>query len=126
MSKYEEYIMGILLKENIKFQREKTFYDLKKGRFRFDFYISNYKGKIYILEIDGQQHFERVARFQKTKSDFLKQQEHDRIKNSYCLANNLNLYRIPYWEIEKIKTFEDMVKDKFKVKSKWHNDNIRR
>lgn len=126
MSKNEEYIMNILLKENIHFEREKSFQDLKKGKYRFDFYIPNLNGLQYIIEIDGEQHFQKVEKFQKTKTDFLKQQEHDRIKDSYCLANNIFLYRIPYWELKNIHTFKDILNNRFKVKNKWHNDNIRR
>ena len=55
---------------------------------------------------------------------FLKQQENDRRKNSYCLANNISLYRIPYWDLNKIKTFNDILNKKYLVKSKWHNDNL--
>ena len=123
MSKNEEYILNILLKENIKFIREKTFSDLRKGKYRFDFYLPKYN---MCLEIDGEQHFKQVSKFQKTKSDFLKQQERDRRKNSYCLANNIPLYRVPYWEIENINCFKQIIKKEFLVKNKWHNDNLRR
>lgn len=126
MSKNEEYIMKILLKENIKFEREKTFEDLKKGKYRFDFYLSDIAGAPCILEVDGEAHFQKIKHFHKTNSDFLKYQEHDRRKNSYCLANNIPLYRIPYWEIKNIHTLKDILKDEFRVKSKWYNDNIRR
>lgn len=121
MSNYEEYIMKILVKENITFQREKSFSDLKKGKYRYDFYLPKYN---ICIECDGEQHFHQVKCFQKSKSDFLKQQEHDRQKNSFCLANNIPLYRIPYWEIKNIKNFQDILNNSFKVKSKWHNDNL--
>ena len=52
----------------------------------------------------------------------MKGQEHDRRKNSYCLANNSPLYRIPYWEIKNLKNPSDIFIDKFLVKSRWHND----
>ena len=121
MSNYEEYIMKILVKENISFQREKSFSDLKKGKYRYDFYLLKHN---ICIECDGEQHFHQVKCFQKSKSDFLKQQEHDRQKNSFCLANNIPLYRIPYWEIKNIKNFQDILNNSFKVKSKWHNDNL--
>ena len=121
MSKNEEYILNILLKENIKFIREKTFSDLRKGKYRFDFYLLKYN---ICLEIDGEQHFKQISKFQKTRTDFLKQQENDRRKNSDCLANNISLYRIPYWDLNKIKTFNDILNKKYLVKSKWHNDNL--
>ena len=39
MSSYEEKIIAILKRGKIKFQREKTFSDLRKGKYRFDFFI---------------------------------------------------------------------------------------
>lgn len=115
MSDYEEHIVKILLKEKIDFLREKTFRDLKGGLLRFDFYI---KEKNIILEVDGEYHFKPI----RGRAAFLKQTGYDRRKNSYCLANNILLYRIPYWEIKTIKSFQDMIKEDFKVKTKWHND----
>ena len=40
---YEEQIAKILRKEKINFEMEKTFSDLRGGRYRYDFYIKNYK-----------------------------------------------------------------------------------
>ena len=54
MSNYESYIISILKKERVPFVREKTFKDLRGGKFRFDFYISNYQGKEIIIEMDGE------------------------------------------------------------------------
>lgn len=123
MSKNEEKIVKILLQEKISFIREKTFQDLKNGKFRFDFYLPK---ENIIIEIDGEQHFKQIKKFQKTRQDFLKQQERDRRKNSYCLANNIPLYRVPYWEVENINCFKQLIKKDFLVKNKWHNDNLRR
>lgn len=120
MSKYEETIIKILKQEKISFQREKTFNDLKHGLFRFDFYVLNLHGAPVIVEVDGEQHFKPIY----GRQAFLKGQEHDRRKNSYCLANNIPLYRIPYWEIKKLQTSNDIFSDKFLVKSRWHNDKL--
>ena len=122
MSKGEDKIICLLCVANIKFEREKTFTDLRGGKFRYDFYLPLYN---ILIEVDGEQHFKQVKVFQKTRSDFLKSQERDRRKNSYCLANKISLYRIPYWEIDNIKTLEDIFKEKFLVRSKWHNDNLK-
>lgn len=118
MSKYEEKIIAILKSERISFQREKTFQDLKHGLFRFDFYISDYQGEKFLVEVDGEQHFKPIY----GRQAFLKGQEHDRRKNSYCLANNISLYRIPYWEIKNIKNVQDILNPKFLVKTRWHSD----
>lgn len=118
MSKYENYIDDLLKKSDITFVKEKSFPDLRKGLYRYDFYIENYKGKQTIIEIDGQFHFQKII----SRAALLKQQEHDRQKNSYCLAHDIKLYRIPYWEVYQLKKIEDLFQDKFLVKSKWHND----
>ena len=67
-----------------------------------------------------------IVYFHKSRQDFLKAQERDRKKNSYALSHNIPLYRIPYFEIENINTFQDILQDKFLVKDKWHCDNIAR
>ena len=121
MSSYEKQIEKILQKEKIIYIKEKTFSDLKHGILRFDFYLPD---KNCIIEVDGQQHFHQVKKFQRTRRDFLKQQEHDRIKNSYCLANGIHLYRIPYWEFGSIINTSDIFKDKFHVTTRWHNDHL--
>ena len=54
MSKYEDSIISILKKDQIKFIREKTFSDLKHGLFRFDLYILNLNGAPAIVEVDGE------------------------------------------------------------------------
>lgn len=121
-SSYEEKIIQILKQSGINFQREKTFSDLKRGSFRYDFYLPALN---ICIEVDGEQHFKQVNRFQKTRTDFLKQKEHDRIKNSYCLAHNIPLYRIPYWEINSISCVKDLFKKQYRVVSKWHTDYIK-
>lgn len=121
MSKYEDSVISILKKGRIKFVREKTFSDLKHGLFRFDLYILDLDGAPAIIEVDGEQHFKPVY----GRQAFLKGQEHDRRKNSYCLANNIPLYRIPYWEIKNLKTVQDIFRDEFLVRTRWHNDQLK-
>lgn len=116
-SSYEEKIIKILLKGRISFVREKTFSDLKHGLFRFDFYIPSKK---IIIEMDGQYHWLPIH----GRAALLKQQEHDRIKNSWCLTHDMTLYRIPYWKLNEIETFQDICRQDFLVQSKWHNDDL--
>lgn len=123
MSKGEKIILQILQKANLPFTREKTFSDLKMGLLRFDFYII-YNNSPIIIEYDGEQHFKYNKKFFKTNSDWLKYKENDRRKNSYCLANNIKCYRIPFWEISHLSSFSDLINEKFLVISKWHNDNL--
>lgn len=121
MSKYENKVMELFKSAKLSFYREKTFKDLKRGLFRFDFYLPNYYGKSVIVEVDGEQHFKPIY----GRQAFLKGQEHDRQKNSYCLANNIPIYRIPYWKIATLESIKDIFIEEFLVKSRWHNDNLR-
>lgn len=126
MSKYEQLIAKILTKNKIKFQQEKSFNDLKNGILKFDFYLPNFNGAPVIIEVDGQQHFKIVKAFQQNQLSLNKQQGYDRRKNSYCLANNIKLYRLPYWDFDnnKIKNLSDIFLEKNLVKSKWHNTDL--
>lgn len=104
-----------------------VFEDLKShrgGRLYFD-YCLTYKGKIVcLIEYDGEQHFSHIKRFHARRSDFLSAQERDRIKNSYCLAHKIRLYRIPYWAINDIVHYQDLFQDQFLVRSPYHNDTV--
>ena len=105
MSSFELKVARILTKNNINFIREKTFYDLKKGLLRFDFFLP--KERI-LIECDGEQHFTQVKFFQRKRKDFTQAQERDRIKNAYCLAHQIPLFRIPYYDESKIKNLSDL------------------
>lgn len=35
--------------------------------------------------------------------------EHDKEKNEFCIQNNIPLYRIPYWDFNKLETIEDII-----------------
>lgn len=121
MSNLELHILKILTKEKIPLEREKTFSDLRKNKYRYDFFLPKHN---ILLEINGAQHYENISFFYKNRIEFKKAQERDRRKISYALANDIPLYIIPYWEIENIKNFNDIVQKKFLAKSKYHNDNI--
>ena len=122
MSKYEDRIVQLLKKDKIKFEREKTLADFRGGRYRFDFFIPS---RDVFIEVDGEQHFRQVKRFQHTYSDFLKTREHDRIKNAWCLAHCIELYRIPFWEVNKLNSASEIFQKKFLVTTKWWNDNLK-
>ena len=122
-SKGEVRIEQILRKEHIRFEREKTFKDLRGGLYRFDFYLTDLG---VILEYQGMQHYEYVKLFHKKRSDFTKAQGRDRRKISYCLAHKIPLYCIPFWELENLNTLNDLLKDEFLARDKFHNDNVYR
>lgn len=119
-SKGEAYIMSILNKENVPFEREKCFTDLRHKRafLRYDFYLPVQN---VMIEYDGEFHYSQIRG---GRNEFLHYKENDRIKNSYCLAHNIPLYRIPYWELKNIAQVSDLFQDRFLVKSKWHSDYL--
>lgn len=121
MSKGEARIIQLFKQDNIRFEREKCFQNLRRGRLRFDFYLPR---KHVLVEYDGEQHFHFVDKFYKQQTDFLKAKERDRLKNSYSLARGIPLYRIPYWKLSSLNTSEDIFKDEYLVKTRWHNDRL--
>lgn len=122
MTKGEEKIFKILKQNKISFEQEKSFYDLHKGLFRFDFYLPKEK---VIIEYDGEQHFHFIKYFHKNREDFLRGQENDRRKNAYCLAKQIPLYRVPYWELDNVNILNDIFQDKYLVNTKWWNDFLK-
>ena len=118
MSKLETKVALLLKEANIKYIREKTYDDLRLGKFRYDFYLPI---ENTIIEVNGQQHYYEVWG---GRAGLLKQQENDRRKISYALANKIKMYSIPYWEIDKLKTAQDLFQDKFLAKDKWFNDKV--
>lgn len=122
MSKGEEKIISLLKKGGYKFEREKSFKDLKRGTYRFDFYVYCGRAKKCIIEFQGQQHYVYVSKFYRSRADFEKAKERDRRKISYCLAHDIPIYIIPYWELDNLKTAEDLFNKKFLAVSRWKND----
>ena len=103
-SKGEFKIIQILTVNNISFEQQKSFENCKDNRLLpFDFYVDNK----YIIEYDGVQHFESQEYF--GGEEGLKiTQEHDKIKNQYCLDNNIPIIRIPYTHYDNL-CLEDLM-----------------
>lgn len=121
-SKGEQKIIDILNKEKIKYEREKSFSDEKRiSNYRFDFYIPD---RNCCIEFQGKQHMVYSPFFHKNRSEFTKAKERDRQKISYCLAHNIKLYCIPYWDIDTIKKLDDLFRDKYLALTKYHNDEV--
>ena len=100
-----EYIIEqLLLENNISYIKEYAAfkYDNEYSA-RFDFYVNN----SYLIEFDGQQHFETNNRWWNTQ-EFVEQQKiKDEIKNQWCKQNNIPLIRIPYYALSKL-TYADI------------------
>ena len=97
-SRGEIKIAQYLTNQNIKFIKEHIFETLPK--LRFDFYLPAQNA---CIEFDGKQHFEAINFFG-GEENFKQTLLRDSQKNQYCLKNNIDLYRIPYNDIDNIFT----------------------
>lgn len=120
ISQGEWKIIHILKNSKIKFEREKTFKDLRLGLLRYDFFLPDYN---MIIEFNGEQHYKYNGHFFKGRQDFLGAQERDRRKISYALAHGIKIYIIPFWDYDKIEDFQDLIKQQYLATSRFHNDN---
>ena len=93
-------VKSILQEKNIIFIEEKKFNKCKnKNHLPFDFYLPKYNT---CIEFDGLQHYKPIKLFGGIE-DFEKRKINDTIKNRFCLNNNINLIRIPYYEFDNIE-----------------------
>lgn len=103
----EESIKKELIKHNLNFKCQKTFEDcIYKSRLKFDFYIEDMN---ILIEYDGEQHFKPIERFG-GEIALEKLKIRDKIKEKYCLKNNIKLIRIPYFKYNEIpQIIQDIV-----------------
>jgi hypothetical protein len=101
----ERFIAIYLESNNIKYTRQKRYKDCKYiNILPFDFHLTDYD---ILIEYDGIQHFKPIDVFGGEK-EFAKTQIRDKIKNEYCLNNNIHLIRVSYLEniVEKLSINE--------------------
>lgn len=92
-SRGELIIAKILTDNNIPFEQEVAMFKFANGaNARFDFYID----KKYLVEYDGETHYQYNLHGWHNKEQLEAQQERDVIKNQWCLDNNIPLIRIPF------------------------------
>lgn len=110
----EKKISHILQENKMSFKQEYSFQNCltENGNLcRFDFAIFDKNNSLKCLvEYDGKQHFEEGP------FDLSKNQLRDKIKNNYCLLNNIPLYRIPYTDLSKVNCLTDIFSDKYLIK----------
>ena len=96
MVKNEKITYDCLSDLGLNFDIQYCFDDLigknnEKLRFDFSIFIND---KIILLEIDGDNHRAGGRYSEKTK-------KYDKIKNDYCIKNNIDIIRIPYYNSKK-------------------------
>lgn len=109
-SKGEFAIKKYLDNKNIDYICQYTFNDCRDiNLLPFDFYLPKLN---IIIEFDGQHHFHPVQFNGISTEEALINHnstlKHDKIKDSYCLKNNIDIIRIPYFEKKNI----DIILDK--------------
>ena len=99
-SKGETELKRVLKELEIEYKHQHCFKDCKIKRcLPFDFYLPKYN---CCVEFDGRQHFEVVGAFGGLNG-FIDTKIRDTIKTEFCKKNDINLIRIPYWDIDNIK-----------------------
>lgn len=100
-SRYSTIVADWLDSQGINYKREKKFKDcVYKKPLPFDFYIERNN---LCIEVDGEGHYYPVQfkgmELDKAQENFRLTKIRDNIKDEYCNSYNINLIRIPYWEI---------------------------
>lgn len=99
-SKGEKKIREVLLKLKIEHIRQYRFDDCKhKKRLVFDYFLSEHN---CCIEYDGEQHFNSFKFFGGNEG-LKKRKIKDRIKNLYCVKNEIKLLRIPHIKFDEIE-----------------------
>jgi very-short-patch-repair endonuclease len=94
----ESKIREILNSLGVNFKEQHSFNDCRnKNILKFDFYLPNQN---LIIEYDGKQHF---IKGWNSDIEFERIKLNDKIKNKYCLENNIRLIRIPYTQFKNIE-----------------------
>ena len=89
----ERFIRNYLDKNNIKYEPQKRFYNLKdKTYLSYDFYLPNYNT---LIEYQGEQHYISKDYFGGNKQ-LEKQQYHDKLKHDYAINNGYILLEPTY------------------------------
>lgn len=101
----ELVIAKLLADNNIAFKQEVAMFKFANGTNAcFDFYID----KKYLIEYDGETHYQYNLHGWHNKKRLEAQQERDIIKNQWCKDNNILLIRIPYTHLKELK-LEDLL-----------------
>lgn len=99
----ERVIADWLVKNSIRFSREKQFVNLVNPstgkRLWLDFYLHSRK---IVIEFDGKQHYKASKMFDKNGDSLEARIQRDRIKDLYCTNNGLIMVRIKYSQLSEV------------------------
>lgn len=116
MSKGEQIIAKLLNDNNINYEYNKSMFKFSNNKNAiFDFYINNQ----YLIEYDGETHYQHNLHGWHNETQLKKQQERDIIKNQWCKDNNIPLIRIPYWHLQNL-IINDLILKTTKYLVKYH------
>lgn len=69
---------------------------------RYDFYFE-YKGRKFLIEFDGEQHFQYVRKYHRYKYKFYESQVIDRIKTYAAWNSGMTIIRIDYTQADNVR-----------------------
>lgn len=99
----EKLIKNILINLNLEFQQQVKFENCKHKTFLpFDFKIITEK-EFFLIEFNGEQHYQQVSFFHKGNRTLQLQQKRDAIKIQFCKDNNIPLLVIHHSEKDQAK-----------------------
>ena len=98
----EKKLEVYLIENNFNYSAQKRFADCNNNKSSFDFCLYSKNNEIVLIEVQGQQHYKEVDIFNESLETV---QKRDKVKEDYCLANNIPLIKIPYWDIDKIPQY---------------------
>ena len=103
----EQKIAKFFMCRNEDVEPQKRYDDCRdKNSLPFDSYVPKYN---LLIEYQGEQHYKPIRRGDMSEEEANDQlcitQYHDKIKQEYCIKNNIPLICIPYWEQDNIEEF---------------------
>lgn len=116
-SKIAQKVEEWLIAYNINYIKEQVFRDCKNNKgatLRFDFYVPEHN---LCIEVDGAQHYKPITWHgvskEKAQQNFEITQQNDQIKNQYCKEHDINLLRLPFWQIENSNDYKTILNNIF-------------
>lgn len=102
-SKGEAQVAKWLADNGYKITMQVSFDDcVYKSKLRFDIKAEKDK-EWFLVEYDGEQHYQYTEWFHKSYDEFEEQQKRDNIKNEYCKKNGIKLYRVRECHLKRLE-----------------------